>query len=269
MADNNYKQDNKASLFFQRSNGLANPANAMKVAVEQQYCDKLYLVGAFVVSGAGAQLEFTASGATAAYDLRYITINVIDQSGNEVGGTDSGTSAVVTIDTSSLVASDVWAVKVRMSTEDNLALECACAGHYEVEVQDPSGNPTVNVNEVTEGAQVLAVFQADGTTAITDDGAAYSLGLTIPTSATPYDFSIVMKNTGGLVLKVTTPLTIDADVLTATVPAFGDYLFPNDTVTVSGTVDVSTTGAKTGKVTITSDDPANATYVVNISYTVV
>ncbi len=270
MVDNNYSEENKASLFFNRSNGLANGSNVMKLKVDQQYCEKLYLVGDFVVSGDGAELEFTASGATAAYDFRYINVTVIDQSGNEAGSTDSGTSAVVTVDTSALNPQDLWTVKVRMSTEQNISLECACAAHYEILVNDPSSNPTVSVNEVTDvQRQVIAVFQADGTTPIADAGAAYSLGLTIPQSATPYAFSIVVKNTGENVLELTTPLTVDADVLTAVVAQFDNYIYPNQTITVTGTVDVSGTGAKTGKVTILSNDPSNASYEVNISYTVV
>jgi len=269
MADNNYKEGNKASAFFERSNNLANASNVLKLLVDPQYCEKLYIIGDFVVSGGGAQLQFTASGATAGYDLAFINLTVIDESGNDAGGVATGTSAVVTVDTSGLNPSDSWAVKIKLSTEQDIALQCNCTKKAQIEIPLPSGNPTIAVNELTLGAQVLTVYRADGTTVIADGGAAYSLGTSIPTSATPFAFSIVLENTGKKVLKVTTPLGITADVLTAVVPAFGDYLFEGDTTTVTGTVDVSTTGAKTGAVTIASDDPANPSYVVNISYTVV
>jgi hypothetical protein len=269
MADNNYNPNNDAAQFYSRTNKLALESNALQMKVERQYCEQLELVGDFVVDSGAETVTFTAASPTSGYDVRYFQIFIQDESGNSASSTvtDTALAAPVVVDIAALNANDNWYITVYFSNEKEVVIDCGCKTFGEIKVVAPSSDPTVSVNTVLQDAQIIEVFEADGTTAIVDGGAAYDLG-SFPAGGGSEAATIIVKNAGDMVLKIETlAFAADVDAISTTTP---QYIYAAGSGEVNFTVDTSGgAGAKTGSITITSDDPANSSYIVNIAFTLV
>lgn len=260
-----FNPNNKIKDFFSRTNKLADDSNGLKISAERQYCDNLQIVGDFVVNSGADTVTFTPAVPTNAYDFRYFQVVIIDESGNQASATGTSVIASLVVDVTALNVNQDWQLTLYASGDKDVLAECGCKTFGQLDIVAPSTDPTVSVNTVLEDAQVIEVFQADGTTAIADAGAAYALG-SYPAGGGSEAQSIVIKNTGKHVLQVSAiGFAADVDAVTFT-PIV--YIYPNQTETIAFTIDTSgVAGAKTGSLTITSDDPANASYVVNVSFT--
>ena len=269
MADNNFNPNNDASQFYSRTNKLAYASNAMQMKVERQYCEQLELVGDLVVNTGAGQAGFTAAAPTSGYDVRYFQITIQDENGNIASQTVTGTALLgaVVVDISGLDTNSDWYATFYFSNEKDVALDCGCKTFGEIKIDNPASDPTVSINTVLQDAQVIEVFEADGTTAIADGGAAYNLG-SYPAGGGSEAQKIVIKNTGGQVLEIISgAFAADVDAITTALP---EYVFVNGSIELAFTIDTSgAAGAKTGSITLTSDDPANASYVVNVAFTLV
>jgi hypothetical protein len=265
MADNNFNPNNDASQFYSRTNKLAYASNAMQMKVERQYCEQLELVGDLVVNTGANTATFTAGAPTSGYDVRYFQITIQDENGNIASQTVTGTalSGAVAVDVAGLDTNSDWYA----TNEKDVALDCGCKTFGEIKIDNPVSDPTVNINTVLQDAQVIEVFEADGTTPIVDGGAAYNLG-SYPAGGGSEAQKIVIKNTGGQVLEIISgAFAADVDAITTALP---EYVFVNGSIELAFTIDTSGgAGAKTGSITLTSDDPANASYVVNVAFTLV
>jgi hypothetical protein len=260
-----FNPENKIKDFYSRTNKLANESNGLKISAERQYCDQLEFVGDFVVNSGAGTVTFTPAAPTDAYDFRYFQIVIVDESGNQASNTGTGVIASLAVDVSGLNLNDDWQMTIYASDDAGITTDCGCKSFGQIDIDAPSSDPTVSVNTVLQDAQVIAVFEADGTTAVADAGAAYALG-SYPAAGGSEAQSIVIKNTGEFVLKLSAiAISADVDAVTFTNPT---YIYPGQSETVAFTIDTSgVAGAKTGDLTITSDDPANASYVVNVSFT--
>jgi len=270
MADNNFNPNNDLSQFYQRSNKLANESNSMKIKVDGCYCcDDLELVGDFVIDSGAGTVTFTAGAPTSAYDVRYFQLFIQDESGNSASNTVEGTAlaAPVVVDVATLDSSDSWYITIYFSNDKEVVLGNDCKTFGEIKVTTPAADPTVTVNTVLLDAQIINVFEADGSTPVANGGAAVALG----------DFSagggseaanFVIKNAGGTVLTISDiSFTSDVDGVVTAVP---NYVYVAGELVVDFTVDTSGgAGAKTGSLIITSNDPATPSYVVNIAFNLV
>jgi hypothetical protein len=263
--DNNFKEGNSPEYFFSRTNPLANSTNAVILKIENPYCDRLELVTSAVVAGGGAALTLTNASPTSGYTLRFMSVTVSDGEGNFVTNVGTGTVAAVVVNTSTLDANSDWNVIVKLEEQNNPAIDCGCATDYLFYVQNPASNPTVAIDTTTIGAQVLAITEADGVTVVADGGA-YAIGA-FAAGGTTEPFTIGLKNTGKHVLKITSA-TPAGDVLSITLGTYDKVVYPGQVILISGTVDASgIAGPYTGTVTVVSDDPTNASYVIDIDYT--
>jgi hypothetical protein len=257
--ENFYTEGNSPEYFFSRTNPLANPANAEILKVSDCCCEGFQLV-AEVETTAGSTVV-TFSSPTSGYNTRFIKVVINDGQGNFVAGVGTGTVSSITIDTSSLNANVNWTVQVIIETTDNVAVDCPCSQEFSFPynvTQSP-----YSVDTTTLGAQVAQLRKPDGT--VVADGGTYNLGTFAIGTSEP--FEIQVWNVGGHVLTVGT-LAKTSQVLTFVKPTFGSTIFPNSYVTYSGTVNTNlTAGAKTGTITVNSDDPSNAAYAITIGYT--
>lgn len=262
-----FNPNNKIKDFYSRTNKLANDSNGLKISAERQYCEQLQIVGDFVVDSGANTVTFTPAAPTDAYDFRYFQVVIIDESGNHASNTGEGVIASLVVDTTALNVNQSWQLTLYASDDKEVLTECGCKTFGQIEIAAPSSDPTVSVNTVLEDAQQIAVFQADGSTAIADGGAAYALG-SYPAGGGSEAQSFVIKNTGDHVLQVSNIIfAADVDAVTFT-PVV--YVYPNQSETIAFTIDTSGgAGAKTGSLTITSDDPANTSFVVNVSFDLV
>jgi len=262
-----YNPNNKIKDFFSRTNKLADDSNGLKMKVERQTCDQLEIVGDFVVNSAANTVTLTTAAPTNAYDFRYFQVVIVDESGNQASNTGTGVIASLVVDVTELNVNQDWQLTLYVSDDKDVLTECGCKTFGQLDIAAPSSDPTVSVNTVLEDAQFISVFEADGTTAVADGGAAYALG-SYPAAGGSEAQSIVIKNTGDHVLQVTNIVfAADVDAVTFT-PIV--YIYPNQSEAIAFTIDTSgAAGAKTGSLTITSDDPANTSFVANISFTLV
>lgn len=260
-----YNPNNNIKDFYGRTNKLANASNGLKISAEREYCEQLQFVGDFVVDSTANTVTFTPAAPTDAYDFRYFQNVIVDESGNQASNTGTGVLASLVVDVTSLNVNDSWQMTIYASDDKGITTDCGCKSFGQIEIANPSTDPTISVNTVLQDAQVIAVFQANGTTAIADAGAAYALG-SYPAGGGSEAQNIVIKNTGKFVLKISgIAISADVDAVTFTNPT---YVYPGQTQTVPFSIDTSgSAGAKTGDLTITSDDPANASFVVNVGFT--
>lgn len=267
MIDNNYEPGNSLGQFFKRTNPLADKCNTMIMKVERQYCENIEIVGDFVVSGAGAALTFTAGAPTNALDVRYFQIVVKDEFGKTASKTAVNTdlAAPVVVDTSALDANTNWYLGIEVSDDKNINTSNNCKTFGIIYVEGPSSNPTVSINTITQDAQVVKVFQADGATEIANGGAAYDLG-TFAAGGTTEAAKIVLNNPGGFVLKVSSAV-VGGDV-SAVSSSLPQYVYIDQKVELDFLIDSSGgAGGYTGSITLTTDDPVTPSFVVNVSFT--
>ena len=267
MADNNFSPNNDAGQFYKRTNPLANESNAIKMKVDRQYCENLEIVGDLVVNSGAGVVGFTAGAPMSAYDVRYFQILVKDEDGATASNTVTGTALLgaVVVDVSALNANKKWYVTIYLSTDKDLVIDTNCKTFGEVEIAAPSSDPTISLNTILQDAPIIQVYEADGTTAIADGGAAYDLG-SYPAGGGVEAQKIVIENAGGMVLKVETAANGgDAGAVSTTLP---QYVFVSQKIDLDFSIDTSGgAGAYAGTITLASDDPQNPSFVVNISFT--
>jgi len=260
-----YNPNNKISAFFSRTNKLANESNALQMKVERQSCDQLEFDVEIIVDSGANTLTINTSAPTNAYDFRYFQAVVSDEDGNHASNTGTGVIASLVVDTTELNVNKNWYLTVYASDDTDVLTECGCKSFAEIEIDSPSTDPTITVNTEFIDAQKIGVLQADGSTPVVDGGAAYDLG-SYAAGGGSESQSILVKNDGKFVLKLSAVgISADVDGVTFTNPT---YVYPNQSVAIAFTVDTSGgAGAKTGSLTITSDDPSNPSYVVNVAFT--
>lgn len=256
---NFYQEGNSEEYFLDRTNPTANPANAI-ILKTNECCEGFELNVEFELSG--TSLTGTFGSPTSTYDTRYIKVIVNDGNGNFVSNVGTGTVSSIVVDTTGLTAGATWQIQVVIETTDSILINCPCMADYTIYFAGNDGN-IVSVDTTTLGAQVIQLRQPNGT--IVADGGTYNLGtFAIGTSET---FTIQVWNIGNHVL-TTALLGKTSQVLTFVKPTYGATIFPNSYITYSGTVNTNlTAGAKTGTITINSDDPSNSAYTITIGYT--
>ena len=262
--ENFYAEGNSQEFFFNRTNPLANPANAEILKINKTGCcdTEFALVAEYGYNGMGGTFVIDFSAPTSTIDSRYVKIVVTDGLGNFATAVDSGTVSTLTADVSGLDVSVTWTISVVIEVNANASVDCPCMVEYTFPYLPFIG--TVTVNTTTLYAARIAAFEADGTTAIADGGT-YDLGtLAIGSNGS---FSVVVKNTGASVLTIGS-VSFGSNVTAFTLPNFAGVIYPNQTVVLSGTVNTNlTAGAKTGTIVINSDASNVAVYNVTIGYT--
>jgi hypothetical protein len=263
--ENFYQEGNSQEFFFSRTNPLANPANAEILKIKKTGCcdTEFALVAEYAYNGMGQTFEIDFSAPTSTIDSRYVKVVVTDGLGNFATAVGTGTVSSLTVDVTGLDVSVVWTVSVVIEVLSNASVDCPCMVEYTFPYNSFVGSVTVDTT--TLYAARVAVFEADGTTAIADAGT-YDLG-TFPDGGTTEDFSIVIKNTGASVLTISS-VTFSGDVLSFTLPSFAGVIYPGNSITLKGTVDASgAAGSYTGAIVINSDASNVAVYNVTIDYT--
>jgi hypothetical protein len=263
--ENFYAEGNSQEFFFSRTNPLANPANAEILKIKKSGCcdNEFALVAEYGYNGMGGTFVIDFSAPTSTIDSRYVKIVVTDGLGNFATAVDSGTVSSLTADVSGLDVSVTWTVSVVIEVNANASVDCPCIVEYTFPYLSFVG--TVTVDTTTLYAARIAGFEADARTGISDGGT-YDLG-TFPDGGTTQPFSVVFKNTGASVLTISS-VSFTADVVSFTLPAFAGVVYPNQTVTLSGTVDASgVAGNYDGTITINSDGVNATAYNITIEYT--
>ena len=261
--ENNFEEGNNLIPFQKRTNPYANGGNGEILRIED---DRPEIAGSFVVTSA-TDVTVTLAAPSSGYTHRYFKVMVSDQSGNIAVNVGTGVVASVVVDTLSagLDVNDQWTVQVSASVDLEPEVEGDNQRDIQFVIDSPSTDPTIVINTLTEGAQVLQITKADGSTAVADGGS-YALGA-FAAGGTTEAFSIGLKNTGDTVLRITSA-TPAGDVASISLGAYDKVILPGKVFIISGTVDASGgAGAYSGTVTVVSDDPSNASYAITISYT--
>lgn len=261
--ENFYAEGNSQEFFFSRTNPLANPANAEILKIKKSgCCDTEFALVAEYGYGAG---DFTIdfSAPTSTIDSRYVKVVVTDGLGNFATAVGTGTVTSLTIDATGLDVSVVWTVSVVIEVNSNASVDCPCMVEYTFPYNSFVG--AVTVDTTTLYSAKIGAFEADGTTAIADAGT-YDLG-SFAAGGTTEPFSVVFKNTGESVLTISS-VSFSGDVLSFVLPTYAGVVYPNQTITLSGTVDASgVAGSYTGALVINSDASNVAVYNITIDYT--
>jgi len=263
--ENFYQEGNSQEFFFTRTNPLANPANAEILKIKKSGCcdTEFALVAEYGYNGMAQEFAIDFSAPTSTIDSRYVKVVVTDGQGHFATAVGTGTVSSLTVDASGLDTSVVWTVSVVIEVLENASVDCPCIVEYTFPYNSFVG--TVTIDTTTLYAPVIALFEADGTTAVAN-GDSYNIG-TFPDGGTSEPFSVVVKNTGDSVLTVSSVL-FTADVLSFTLPQYAGVIYPNSSITLSGTVDASgSAGSYGGTITLSSDAPNAPAYTIDIDYT--
>jgi hypothetical protein len=260
--ENFYQEGNSQEFFFSRTNPLANPANAEILKIKKSGCcdnSELALVAEYGYNGMGQTfgIEFDST-----INARYAKVVVTDGLGHFA--TAVGTTSIddLLVDVTGLDVNVTWTISVVFEVNENASVDCPCIVEYTFPYYPASGTQTVNT--LTLDAPVVALFEADGTTSVANGGT-YDLG-TFPDGGTTEPFSVVVKNNGQSVLTISS-VSFTGDIVSFTLPQYAGVVYPNGSITLSGTVDASgSAGSYTGDITINSD-AVNDPYTVTIDYT--
>lgn len=259
--ENFYQEGNSQEFFFSRTNPLANPANAEILKIKKSGCceSELPLIAEYGYLGMSNTFEIIFGSPILA---RYAKVVVTDGLGHFA--TAVGTTSILSLyaDVTGLDVNVMWTVNVVFEVTENAAVDCPCMVEYDFPYLPASGTQTVDTT--TLYAPVVALFEADGTTSVANGGT-YDIG-TFADGGTTEPFSVVVKNTGASVLTISS-VTFTGDVVSFTLPTYAGVIYPNGTITLSGTVDASgSAGSYTGDITINSD-AVNDPYTITIDYT--
>lgn len=253
--ENFFTEGNSEESFFSRTNPLANPANAEILKIQQcGDCDVELVVQIEPVVG-GTSFKFGAP--TNTYTPAFVKIQLTDGHGNFATYTEEGSISNVTIDTTSFIGDD-WTVYLEIKLTNNVLAECGCGKIFTFKYS----NAETVIDTTTVGAGVLALYAKDGIgTPVTE----IDLG-SFPAGVTPIPFEFYATNTGDIVL-VLQGVNITSDVLSASIPTFGNNILPNNLILISGTVDADlAAGAQSGTVEVYTD---SQTITLTINYTIV
>ena len=255
LKDNQFQEGNSEEYFLTRTNPLANSANAEILKVTSCGACDIELDVEITTSMGSTLVDFASP--TSGYDTNFIRVTITDRRGNFATNFDTGTVSDITVDTSQLDFSGLWEIKIAIELVANVVVECPCSKIYSFDYNPSVG---IDINTETMNAPVLAVYEVGGTTPIS------SIDLGTFAAGTSEPFELVLKNNGMSVLTIEEPFTLSANVLTATIPNFGEIVFPNGTILLSGTVKTNlSAGAKTGTVDIVSDGGSET---ITINYTI-
>lgn len=247
--ENFFQEGNSEEYFVGRTNPLANPANAEILKIEECGACTLELVGTLEVVEGVAQLTFAAP--TDAYDFKYIKLQITDGKGNFATVVGTGVNPTIELGVENLLGSD-WTVTVIMETGDGDLISCNCKVSYSFSYD----GGTLELDTVAAKSPVLALYEVDGTFAIT------TLALGSFPDGADIPFQVEVHNTGTTVLTVASATAV-ADVLSATLPTFAGVIYPNQKYTLSAVADGNLgAGAQTGDINFVSDG-GNITLTVN------
>ena len=262
--ENFYAEGNSQEYFFSRTNPLANPANAEILKIKKSCCDgvDIELQAEYGYNGMGQTFDVSFGSATSGIDSRYVKVVITDGLGAFGTAVGTGNVSSLSADVSTLNPAVEWTVSFVIEVLNNASVDCPCMAEYTIPYTPFIG--TLIVDTTTISSPRTIVFEADGSTIIADAGT-YALG-TLPIGSIG-SFSVVVKNTGASVLTVSS-VSYGSHVLSFDLPNFAGVIYPNQTVTLSGTVDTDlTAGSKTGTIVINSDASNVAVYNVTIGYT--
>ena len=262
--ENFYQEGNSQEFFFSRTNPLANPANAEILKIKKTGCcdADLALVAEYAYESATNSVDFSFSAPTSTLDSRYVKVVITDGQGNFATAVGTGTVSSLSVDVTGLDVSVVWTVSVVIEVNGNAAIDCPCMVEYTFPYNSFVGSVTVDTT--TLYAARVALFEADGTTAVANAGA-YDLG-SFDAAGTTEKFSVVIKNTGEQVLTISS-VSFTGDVLSFDLPNFAGVVYPGQSITLNGTVDASgIAGSYTGTITVNSDGLPTP-YTIDIDYT--
>jgi hypothetical protein len=260
--ENFYQEGNSQEFFFSRTNPLANPANAEILKIKKSGCcdnSELALVAEYGYNGMGQTfgIEFDST-----INARYAKVVVTDGLGHFATAVGTTSMDDLSVDVTGLDSNVTWTISVVFEVNENASVDCPCIVEYTFPYYPASGTQTVNT--LTLDAPVVALFEADGTTSVANGGT-YDLG-TFPDGGTTEPFSVVVKNNGQSVLTISS-VSFTGDIVSFTLPQYAGVVYPNGSITLSGTVDASgSAGSYTGDITINSD-AVNDPYTVTIDYT--
>lgn len=246
--------------------------NALKSKLSRMPCcdDAPTPNTAWTADGTASKITFVESG-IGANEVRYYNIRINDQSGNfSTGAFNVTTMANIDVTTSNLNKADDWTVIVEAGL-NGVGNECDCTAQGEFQIVGAKPNATGTINFVQTDGTLSVSVQADEAgveifaKAVVADGGSAALGNVGQDKEVLVNF--YFADTAGK------PLTIQA---IATAFAVSNKIFLQAIIAPNGEIagyqislDTSALGAISDTVTITSTDPANPSYVVTVTATVV
>jgi len=263
--ENFYQEGNSQEYFFSRTNPLANAGNAEILRIKDCCCAGVSIE--LVAEGAlsAGNLAITFANPTDLIDSRYVKVVVTDGQGNFATTVGTGTVSSLDIDVTGLNSNTEWTISIVIEVGDNPGIECPCMKEFDLIFNPYSGGFTIDTT--TLGTQRIALLEGDNSTVVADGGT-YSIG-TFAAGGTTEGFTVYVKNTGGMVLTVSS-VSFTSDVTSFALTPYGDVIYPTQSIAYSGKVDTSgVAGSYTGTITVNSDDSTNAAYTIDIDFTLV
>ena len=263
--ENFYQEGNSQEYFFSRTNPLANAGNAEILRIKDCCCEGVDIQ--LVAEGAlsAGNLTITLSAPTSTIDSRYVKVVVTDGQGNFATTVETGTVTTLNVDVTGLNPNTEWTISIVIEVGDNPAIECPCMKEFDLIFNPYTGSFTVDTTIL--GTQRITLLEGDNSTVVADGGA-YSIG-SFAAGGTTEGFTVYVKNTGGMVLTVSS-VSFTSDVAAFTLTPYGDVIYPTQSIAYSGTVDTSgVAGTYTGTITVNSDDSTNTAYTIDIDFTLV
>jgi hypothetical protein len=266
MADNNFNPKNDISQFYKRTNPLTPEANGMKMKVEKPYCPILDVVCEFDINTGAGTVTFNAAGPMAAYDVRYLTVNIKDENGNEGSNTTTGVlSGPLVVDVSKLDPNLTWYIQLTFSDSEGLLIDCDCTTFGELKVENAASDPSIDISTIEQQSPISGVFEADGTTPVADGGAAYALG-SFAAGGTTEEALVIVKNSGATVLEISEAV-LSGQVLSI-VNNLPSFVYVDGELALKFNIDSSGgAGPYSGSITLATNDSQNPAYVINVTYT--
>lgn len=222
-----------------------------------------------LVDGTGANTTFTENQ-IGANEVRYYNVRINDQSGNFAAGSfDVATMAALVVDTSGLNLNDNWTVIVEAGLP-GAGDECDCTAQGELQIVGTKPNAAANINFVQSAGTLSLQVQA------TNNGVEIFAKATVADAGTAALGAISVGDTTLVNVyfleTAGAPLTIQ-NIATAMTEESKIYLqaiiAPNGEIAgYQVSVDTSAPAAISETITVTSNDPANPSYVITITATV-
>jgi hypothetical protein len=263
--ENFYQEGNSQEYFFSRTNPLANAGNAEILRIKDCCCAGVSIELVTEIVYTTGEVTFSFSSPTSTIDTRYLKVVITDGNGNFATTVGTGTVSSLVVDVTGLNINTEWTINVVIEVGDNPGIECPCMKEFDILFNPFIG--TIEIDTTTLGTQRIALLEGDNSTVVADGGA-YSIG-SFAAGGTTESFTVYVKNTGGMVLTVSS-VSFTSDVAAFTLTPYGDVIYPTQSIAYSGTVDTSgVAGTYTGTITVNSDDSTNTAYTIDIDFTLV